>query len=290
MAGIVVNTVDDTLDKGGRAPWTAESVDRLLDILTVAREADRLVLLISDHGHVHERRSRLERDTSGGARWRSSPRAAGDDEVELSGQRVLLGDGRIVAAWNERLRYGPAKNGYHGGASAQEVVIPFALLAREELSVRGWVPNHHPEPAWWFEATVVPPKKAQQPGRTRNGKPRTAVQPEAPALFAAEEVSPDAWIERVLTSEIMTERLASRTRGAMPASQLSALLRALAERGGTATRAAVARAVDVPQPRVASQIAAAQRVLNIDGYDVLQLEDDTVRLNIELLKIQTDTR
>ena len=46
----------------------------------------------------------------------------------------------------------------------------------------------------------------------------------------------------------------------------------------------------MPQTRVASQIAAAQRVLNIDGYDVLEMEEDTVRLNVELLKIQTDAR
>lgn len=46
----------------------------------------------------------------------------------------------------------------------------------------------------------------------------------------------------------------------------------------------------MPDGRVADQIAAVQRVLNIDGYDVLQMEDDTVRLNIELLKIQTDAR
>jgi hypothetical protein len=289
VAGIVINTVDDTLDKGGRTPWTAESVDRLLDILAVAREADRLVLLVSDHGHVHERGSRLERDTSGGARWRSSPRPAGEDEVELTGQRVLLGDGRVVAAWNERLRYGPAKNGYHGGASAQEVVIPLALLARAELSTPGWAPHHHPEPGWWFEAPAAQPRQAP-PARAKAGKPRTTAPPEAPALFAAERVSPDAWIDGVLTSEIMTQRLASRPRGAMPAGQLAALLRVLAQRSGTATRAAVARAIDVPQARVASQIAAAQRVLNIDGYDVLQMEEDTVRLNIELLKIQTDTR
>ena len=64
----------------------------------------------------------------------------------------------------------------------------------------------------------------------------------------------------------------------------------LRKAGRKVYRAAVARAVDVPQSRVASQIAAAQRVLNIDGYDVLQMEEDTVRLNVELLKIQTDTR
>ena len=72
----------------------------------------------------------------------------------------------------------------------------------------------------------------------------------------------------------------------MPADQLATLLRLLHERGGAATRVAVARALNVPDGRVASQIAAAQRVLNIDGYDVLQIEDDTIRLNAELLKVQ----
>ena len=120
------------------APWNAASVHRLLDLLTVARESDRLVVLASDHGHVHERGSRLESDASGGVRWRCSPRLADDNEVELTGPRVLLGEGRIVAAWNEKLRYGPIRNGYHGGASAQEIVIPLAVLAREELALDGW--------------------------------------------------------------------------------------------------------------------------------------------------------
>ena len=291
VAGIVVNTVDDTLDKGGRAPWAAESVDRLLDILMVARDAGRLVLLVSDHGHVHERRSRLERDDSGGARWRCSPRPAGDDEVELAGQRVLLGGGRIVAAWNEKLRYGPVRNGYHGGASAQEVVIPLALLAREELKIPGWTPVHHPQPDWWFEGRADQPKTAQQPasaaGQQAQGR---LLEPEAPALFEAAEAGQGAWIERVLASEVMTERLTRLRRAAMPAEQLAILLRLLDERGGAATRVAVARALDVPDARIASQIAAAQRVLNIDGYDVLQIENDTVRLNAELLKTQAGVR
>src|SRR5207244_13249541 len=99
-----------------------------------------------------------------------------------------------------------------------------------------------------------------------------------------------AWSERVLTSEVMTERLPRLRRAAMPAEQLPILLRQLDERGGAATRVAVARALDVPDARIASQIAAAQRVLNIDGYDVLQIENDTIRLNAELLKTQAGVR
>lgn len=94
----------------------------------------------------------------------------------------------------------------------------------------------------------------------------------------------------MLASEVMTGRLAQHNRAALPADKVAALLRLMSKRGGTATRLVVARTLDVPDSRVAGQIAAAQRVLNIDGYDVLQMEDDTVRLNIELLKIQTDAR
>lgn len=290
VVGIVVNTVDDTLDKGGRAPWAAEAVDRLLDILTVAQAAGRPVLLVSDHGHVHERGSRLESDASGGTRWRCSPKPAGSDEVELTGPRVLLGGGRVVAAWNEKLRYGPARNGYHGGASAQEVVIPLALLAREELAVPSWAPNYHPQPDWWFETQAGPARPAPASSPPKAGKAPKAAQPAAAAMFEVAQVSPDAWIDRVLASGIMTQRLSRQSRGAMPAARLAILLRLLDERGGAATRTAVARALDVPEARVASQIAAAQRVVNIDGYDVLEIEGDTVRLNAGLLKTQTDTR
>ena len=294
VVGIVVNTIDDTLDKGGRDPWTAGSVHRLLDLLIAAREGDRLAVLVSDHGHVHERGSRLESDTSGGTRWRCSRRPAEDDEVELTGPRVLLGEGRVVAAWNEKLRYGPIRNGYHGGASAQEVVIPLALLASEELALDGWASNHHPQPAWWFELPAeVPASGARadaKPGKaSKTGKARKP-EPAALALFEDAQVGPAAWVERVLASEVMIARLVQRNRAAMSANKVAALLRLMGERGGIATRLAVARALDVPDSRVAGQIAAAQRVLNIDGYDVLQMEDDTVRLNIELLKIQTDTR
>ena len=88
----------------------------------------------------------------------------------------------------------------------------------------------------------------------------------------------------------MTERLARLRRGAMPADQLAVLLKLLDSRGGTATRMAVARTLNVPETRLGSQIAAAQRVVNIDGYDVLQIEGDTIRLNATLLRTQAGLR
>jgi hypothetical protein len=297
VIGVVVNTIDDTLEKGGRPPWTAELVQQLLDLLGTAQEAGRVVLFLSDHGHVHERGSRLERDDTGGARWRRSPRPVGADEVELAGYRVLLGGGRIVAAWNEKLRYGPARNGYHGGASAQEVVIPLALVTRQELDIPGWVPVYHPEPGWWVgEPSIEAAPAAVTPGtigKPRAGKTRTATRAEpteSPALFEIASAEAVSWIYQLLGTEVMTERLSRLRRGAMPADQLAVLLKLLDSRGGTATRVAVARALNIPEPRLGSQIAAAQRVVNIDGYEVLQIEGDTVRLNAALLKTQAGLR
>lgn len=284
VVGVVVNTVDDMLDKGGRSPWTADSVDRLRALMVVAQECDRLVLLVSDHGHVHERGSRLESDDSGGARFRFSARPVGDDEVELAGPRVLLGEGRVVAAWNERLRYAKARNGYHGGASAQEVVIPMALLARSEAQVEGWAPRHHPEPGWWVERPADEPVR---PAR-RDGRRAQPAQPAVPVLFDAASFEAEVtapWVDRVLASEVVAAQL-DRKRGVMTKDRLAALLRILDGRGGAATRVVVAWALDVPDRRLDSQIAAAQRVVNIDGYDVLQIDGDTVRLNVALLQTQ----
>ncbi|WP_322753662.1 BREX-2 system phosphatase PglZ [Frankia sp. Cas3] len=289
VVGVVVNTVDEALDKGGRAPWTADSVDHLLDLLAVGHESDRVVLLVSDHGHVHERGSRLSADDSGGARWRSSAQPPVDDEVELTGPRVLLGHGRIVAAWNEGLRYTDIRNGYHGGASAQEVVIPLALLGRAERELPGWAPVHHAAPDWWVEsapAVATPRTPTPSPRRGRSAARAVPAEPAAPALFDAAEVVADRWVERVLASDVMVARLARMRRGTMPADRLAVLLRMLDQRGGGATRAVVARTLDVPEVRVGSHVAAAQRVLNIDGYEVLRIDGDVVRLNAALLKTQ----
>jgi hypothetical protein len=288
IVGVVVNTVDDALDNGGRAPWTVDSIDRLGDLLSAAIDADRVVLLVSDHGHVHERSSRLEPDESGGARFRTSPRPPGADEVELTGPRVLLGGGRIVAPWNENLRYTKKHNGYHGGASAQEVVIPLVLLARAPLDLPGWRTRHHPEPDWWVGAVpTVDGAPARSTSATRsNDRKATTPDEEESALFATREIASDSWIDRALASDVFVDQMKRIRRGAMPVDRLALLLRTLDAHGGVATRATVARALDIPLGRVANHITAAQRILNLDGYEVLRMEGESVLLNAKLLKTQ----
>ena len=60
------------------------------------------------------------------------------------------------------------------------------------------------------------------------------------------------------------------------------------ERGRKLTRAALAQKLGLPPVRVQTLVAAMRRLLNVDGYDVLSVDEasDTMELNLELLKTQ----
>src|SRR5690625_4927359 len=117
----VLNTIDDALDRSdpGGTTWTADAVKHLRPLLDQALLAGRRVVLTADHGHVVERREGQQQPYSeiSSARSRSADTAAAEGEVLVEGPRVLAHDGSAVLAVDERLRYGPLKAGYHGGAS-----------------------------------------------------------------------------------------------------------------------------------------------------------------------------
>src|SRR5690606_3858582 len=153
VVAVVLNTVDDTLDRldpGGR-PWGVDAIQHLEPVLEVARAADRVVVLTSDHGHVVERGSEHRSFTGAGARWRPAASGPpGDGEVAVRGRRVLLGDGAVVLPWREGIRYVPMGGGYHGGASAAEVAVPLTVHVSSAVDqLAGWVPGAPPEPPWW---------------------------------------------------------------------------------------------------------------------------------------------
>ena len=68
------------------------------------------------------------------------------------------------------------KNGYHGGATMQEMVIPLAVLSARDDLPEGWIEPPADTPDWWFapleeqpvaEVPAVQPVKA--PKRKRAG-------------------------------------------------------------------------------------------------------------------------
>lgn len=301
----VLNTIDDALDRSDPAgtEWGADAVRHLEPLLARARRAGRTVVITADHGHVVERRQGTMRPypviSSGRSRDAGQPAAAG--EVLVAGRRVLSHDGRAVLAVDERLRYGPLKAGYHGGASPAEAVVPVAVL------VPGAIPEDTDlilappqEPSWWI--TVLTPVAA--PLRRSAPVPTTPLDRRkvslAPTLFdedalAAVQPSPangqpvPPVAEAVVRSPTYAAQKKVAGRVSTTDEQVRALLASLIAAPGlrlAAAQAAVALAVAPLALRGA--VLHVQKLLNVDGYAVLRVDADgsTIILDEALLRDQ----
>ena len=91
-----------------------------------------------------------------------------------------------------------------------------------------------------------------------------------------------------MRSPLYKSQRAAAARGAPPDVRVKSMLQALAARGGKLTREALAARLALPAIRLEPLIAAAGRLLNVDGYAVLAIDNnaDSVELNIALLKKQ----
>lgn len=278
--GVVVNAVDDYLLKSDQLDvcWRVALVPLLEKVLEAAAVAGRTVILTSDHGHVLERHSRY-REHPGGERYRRADGTLDEGEIAIRGARVMAPEaGIMVGAWREDLRYGKyRKNGYHGGVSPQEVLVPLAVLSQES-ELPGWRGCALDYPSWWHDTAgtpaVAPPSPAS--GRSTQGLP----------LFAA--ATPEDWVAAMFASEIYASQKNMLRRGRLSDDRIEALCRALDASGGSLPRAALAATLDMPPTRIAGFVSSAQRLLNVEGYPVLEYDadTDTVRMDSELLQQQ----
>ncbi len=305
IVGVVVNAVDDHLLKGDQIDtrWTRDEIKVLPVLLYEAKMAQRLVVLLSDHGHVLD--SKTEGKLyDGGERWRLPTSTPEGKELQISGSRVLLSNANaLIAPWTERLRYGVKKNGYHGGISPQEMLVPIVVLCSNDKHPNGWGEAPMDTPGWWDEPSrdevhreLAPPegkpvKKTQGLGPLFDFAQREGQTETKPNVV---ETPPDAlvpeWIATLLASPTLGEqkKLAGR---AVPADEIFVkLLTALDRRGGKVTATALARAMEYPPLRLPGLLAIVQRILNVDGYAILIRDDatDTIELNHELLRRQFD--
>ena len=131
IVGVVINAVDNNLLKGQQIDvrWSRDEIKVLPALLHEARMARRLVVLVSDHGHVLDCQTQA-RPGEGGERWRAPSGEPAADELLIQGQRVAVEGHRLIAPWSERVRYGMMKNGYHGGVTPQEMVVPIVVLSK----------------------------------------------------------------------------------------------------------------------------------------------------------------
>jgi hypothetical protein len=295
IVGVVVNAVDDFLGKGDQVavPWTLESMPVLDHLLYAARDAGRAVVITSDHGHVLEHQTSYRKGNAG-ERYRAEEGNPLDGELAVAGDRVLLPPGgRLIAPWSENVRYGAKKHGYHGGLTPQECVIPLSIVTWPNRVPAGWghLPGYRPE--WWDVSAggsdVSAVRDVAVPAAANKEVPPLRPASSLP-LFAAEERqrATPSWIDALLASPTFASQSKLAGRVAPTPELVRAFLTAINERGGVILKGALAQKIGQPELRINGILAAMRRLLNVEGYGVLSVDDasGTVSLNSELLRVQ----
>ncbi|MEZ6036551.1 MAG: BREX-2 system phosphatase PglZ [Planctomycetota bacterium] len=286
VVGVVLNAVDDWLGKGSEdaAPWDVERIKSLVALLDLAAQTGRVVVITSDHGHVRDHDTRFV-GPADGTRWRRSGKPAAEGEVLMRGPRVCLANDEreVVLPWTETVRYSSTRqNGYHGGASPQEVLVPLAVFshASRDIPLPDYAEVPPGLPSWWDEPATA---ELPQPRRTVPARGKAKKGPTLP--FA--DSQDDNFVE-LLASELFQEQKKLHLRGYPGDDKLQLVLRALAERGDSMTLDALASRLELAKFRVQGLLTAMRRVLNVDGTEGLEvdMQSGTVRVNWSTLKTQ----
>jgi hypothetical protein len=306
IVGVVINAIDDRLSSAQqiRDDWTINRISPLGPILKLARDSGRVVILASDHGHVWHRPDARLASGDSGTRWRSDTGNLAQGEIAIKGNRVRDKDGNnsIISTWSEALYYSKQQNGYHGGATPQEMICPLVILTDKTSTYSGLFPCEYPKPDWWRSAPVasivdpepVSPVVAPLPKRppslfdhVKEEEPTT--KDERPVTIPQIQRSA-TWVERLIASQAYQDQRDFVRRHAPDDDTVRRSLLALDASGGILTPAAFCRATDVPAGRLDGLMARIQRLLNVDGYEVVVFSraENRIELNVARLKRQFD--
>lgn len=301
VVGVVINAIDDRLANAQqiRDNWTISRINPLGALLRLARDSGRVVILASDHGHVWHREDADFEPATEGSRWRHNEGDCNEGELVVSGKRVIPADS-IIAPWSEAIHYKRQQHGYHGGATPQEMVCPLVLLTDRSSDYSRLKSCAYPSPDWWSPAPVASPAETEPVVQVTvpTGQMTLFDQlpPEEDRTDGTTESTVDVqfagvdWIDRLLASQAYKDQRAKIKRHPLDDATVRASLEALTSSGGIMTPVAFANAANVPVARLDGMIANLQRMLNVDGYEILTLErnENRVELNVAKLKRQFD--
>lgn len=260
VISVVVNSIDDTLarDEQLDLSWSSQLIAPLEGLLQAARFRGRMVLLVSDHGHLLEDGT-AELPAAGGAgnRWQPGDEAQPGAVVARGGRLQLADPARLL--YSESLRWGPKKRGYHGGLSPQEMVCALALLGAPGQKIAGWHEGRRPAPSWWDPLPQAPFAPSQAQG----------------SLF--ENPRP--------LSEVLAETTVwqSRRKTLPPPPHLERLLELLGQ-SAEASLDQLTTHLGLSRPQVRTYGVAWIRWLNVDGEPVLSLQGEQLRLDRDALR------
>ncbi len=290
VVGLVLNNIDERLKDVAQPGdgWELRDLDPLRLVLDEARRAGRAVVLTADHGHVLDRDAEA-RPGGGGERWRLADPPAGDGELLVQGRRVVAEGQQAVLPWREQLRYGPRRNGYHGGLTPKELLVPLVVLSIEDLPEgSGWAPTGFRRPPWWHHVQLRPPAAAvpRAPVEAVPARVAPTLFDPAPVAEPAARGGPPAWVDALLAAPLLVERRANpRVRLGDP--ELRRLLAVLDAAGTMAIGLSrLAAEAELPAARIDRYVAQLQELLNVDGYGVVTATGDEVRFDRALLERQ----
>ena len=308
VVGVVINTIDDQLRKGTFTDeLRIEDLHSLVSLLDAARNNGWAVVVGADHGHVLAQPDEGGSGTfdgdggSGGERWREADHPAKDGEVLLKGERVRLGSGgSILAPWEDDYRYAAKAGGYHGGASPAEVLVPVAAFLPAGIQIpAGWMSFTETSPLWWdIRVDEVSPSTGGGATKLAKAKKKAAavdkdqgsmfvLPPETGATGSdtqAKSAGP-GWLDALFASAVWKSQLSGMTRGKPDEERTRAVLAAIARRGNVISFATLAHDAPMPRVRVAGFLANLKLVLNVDNYEVLDVNATTeeARLSVGTL-------
>lgn len=304
IVGVVFNAIDDRLSSAQqvREDWTINRISPLGAVLKLARDSGRVVILASDHGHVWHRPEAKLGSGDCGSRWRSHVGEVQEGEIAITGNRVPEENGSrtVIVPYVETIYYGRQQNGYHGGATPQEMVSPLVILMDKTSTYSGLFPCEYPKPDWWLAPPVSSamveehPVSVVLPKRPRDlfdGQLEETPQATPPPV---KQVPPSttnaAWLERLLNSAGYKDQREFVRRHAPDDELVRRCLTALDTSGGIMTPAAFSKAADIAPARLDGLIARMQRLLNVDGYEILTFSraENRIELNVPKLKRQFD--
>lgn len=291
VVGLVINNIDERLKDVAQpvGAWGFGDLDPLRTVLDEARRAGRVVVVTADHGHVLDRGAEDRPPAGGGERWRLPAPPAGDGEVAVEGRRVVVDGNAAVLPWAEQVRYGPRRNGYHGGLTPKELFVPLVVLSTDDLpESSGWVPTGFRRPPWWHPAPLAtaapaPATRFAPPTPTLFDLPAPAVAGSPAPVAAPAAGAQPGWVDALLASPVLAERRAN-PRVRLADAQLCRLLAVLDAAGTMAVGAGrLAAEAELPAARIGGYVAQLQELLNVDGYGVVTTAGDEVRFDRSLL-------
>jgi len=314
----VINAIDDQLSSSSQVSvdWSLASIAVLRQVLEAARDAGRVVIITSDHGHVLDHDSSFinpsDNSVSNGERYQLSDAQVSASEISVKGNRVVTSTKSVTLPWSEKVRYTKGKSlGYHGGGSLQEVVIPLGVFINSDDELEGWSEVPKVMPSWWYQEAMtenltsidLDNLKAEQPKvekkKTAKAKKIAAISEVVDDMFGGPAVvepsvadprPKDAyasWIGALFDSAVY-ESIKSRSGRGIKDEQLHAFLELMDANQGQVMEAMVIRQLSIPKLRIRGFLSGVQKLLNVDGYPILSVERDsqTVKLNINDLKQQ----